>query len=137
MCHTTSRAGVFSNQVPRSDCTISGPETFCMSMPTRRARAGITGTMETFIHSTSSWILLQPLLLYVTMMISSVSTIKASDDITFIMHPQNNYLKIDPNTNYIRMVYQYGPAKPWKEAPPIVRALKDSNFAIIRDPTDQ
>ena len=35
------------------------------------------------------------------------------------------------------MVYQYGPVKPWKEAPLIVRALKDLNFAIIRDPTDQ
>jgi len=52
-------------------------------------------------------------------------------------HAQNNYLKIDPNTNYIRMVYQYRPVKPWKEAPPIVRAVKGSSFAIIRDPTDQ
>jgi len=35
------------------------------------------------------------------------------------------------------MVYQYRPAKPWKEAPPIVRAVKGSSLAITRDPTDQ
>jgi hypothetical protein len=35
------------------------------------------------------------------------------------------------------MVYQYGPAKPWKEAPQIIRAVKGSSLAIIRDPTDQ
>ena len=137
MCSTTSRAEVFSHQVPRSDYTISGPEMFCTSLPTRRARAGIAGTTETFICSTLSCMLLQALLLYDTMMVPPVSTIKASDNITFTKHPQNNYLKIDPNNNYIQMVYQYGPAKPCKKAPPIVRAVKDSSFAIIRDPTDQ
>ena len=81
----TSRA-VFSDQVPRSDCTISLPEIFCTRMPTWRVRAVITGTMEAFIRSTSSWIPLQALLLYDTM-IPPVSTIKASDNITFVsMH---------------------------------------------------
>ena len=133
----TSEAEVFSLQVPRSDCTISGPAMFYTSMPTRRASSGITGTMEIYMRSTSSCMLLQALLLYDTMMIPPVSTIKASDNITLIKHPQNNYLKIDPDTDYIRMVYQYGPTKSWKEAPPIVRAVKDSSFSIIRDPTDQ
>jgi hypothetical protein len=92
MCYRTSRAGVFSNQVPRSDCTISDPEMFCTNLPIRGARVGITGTMETSIRSTSSWILLQALLLYDTMMVSPASTIKASDNVIFVKHPQNNYL---------------------------------------------
>ena len=67
-------------------------------------------------------------------MILSVSTIKASDNIPFVKDPLNNYLNIDPNTNFIRMVYQCGPANAWKEAPPIARAIKGSSLAVIRSP---
>ena len=112
-----------SNEVPRSDCTISGPAMFCASMPTRRARVGITGIMETSISSRLSWIPLQVLLLYDsrTVMIPSVSTIKASDNIPFIKDRLNNYLNIDPNTDFIRMVNQRGPKKPGKATIPIAR----------------
>ena len=44
----------------------------------------------------------------------------------------NTYLNIDPNTNFIRMVYQRGPANPWKKAPPIVKAVKGSSFAVVK-----
>ena len=67
-------------------------------------------------------------------MIPPVSTIKASDNIAFVKDPLNNCLNIDPNTNFIRMVYQRGPANPWKEAPPIVKAVKGSSFAVVRSP---
>ena len=136
MSSTTSRVGVlFPHYMPRSDCTIGGPEMFCTSMPTRRARAGITGTMETSISSTSSWIPLRVLPLYDSriMIIPSVSTIKARNHIPFVKDPLNNYLKIDLNTNFIRMVYQCGPTR-WKEASPIARALKGSSFAVVMSP---
>jgi hypothetical protein len=68
------------------------------------------------------------------LMILSVSTIKASDNIAFVKDPLNNDLNIDPNTNFIRMVYQRGPANPWKEAQPIARAIKGSSFAVVRSP---
>ena len=131
----TSRSEVFSHQVPRSDRTISGPEMFCTSLPTRQARARITGTMETFVRSTSPCMLLQALLLYDTMMMPSMSTTKASDNILFRKHPQHNSLKIDLNTDFIRMAYLRGPTKRWKEAQPIIKAVKGSSFAIIIDPT--
>ena len=67
-------------------------------------------------------------------MIPSVSTIKASDYMPFIKDPLNNYLNIDPYTNFIRMVYQCGPTNRWKEAPPIAKAVKGSSFAVIRSP---
>ena len=67
-------------------------------------------------------------------MILSVSTIKASDNIPFVKDPLNNYLNIDPNTNFIRMVYQCGPANRWKEASLIARAVKGSSFAVVRSP---
>ena len=129
-----------SNEIPRSDCTISGPGMFCTSMPTRQARVGITGIMETSISSSRlSWIPLQVLLLYDwrTMMIPSASTIKASDNIPFIKGPLNNYLNIDPNTDFIQMVYQRGPMKSWKKSLPITSAVKGSSFSIIRDLTNK
>jgi len=67
-------------------------------------------------------------------MIPPVYTIKASDNITFVKDPLNNYLNTDPNTNFIRMISQHGPANPWKEAPPIVKAVKGSSFAVVRSP---
>jgi hypothetical protein len=120
----------------RSDCTIAGLAMFCTSMLTLRASAGITGTMETSISSTSSWIPLQVLPLYDSriMMIPSVSTIKASDHTPFVTDPLNNYLNIDPNSNFIRMVYQCGPTNRWKQAPHIARAVKGSSFAVVRSP---
>ena len=71
----------FSNEVPRSDCIISGPAMFYTSTPIRRARRKIAGTMETSILSRLSRIPLQVLLLYASRGIPSVSTIKASDNI--------------------------------------------------------
>ena len=71
------------------------------------------------------------------MMTPCVSTTKVSDNITFGKHPQNNSLKIDPNTNFIRMVNQCGSSQPWKEALPIAKAVRSSSFAIIRDPTNK
>jgi len=65
-------------------------------------------------------------------MIPFVSTIKVSNNIPFVKGPLNNHLNIDPNTNFIRMVYQCGPANPWKEAPPITKAVKGSSFAVVR-----
>jgi hypothetical protein len=120
---------------PRSESIISDQEIFYKSMLTRRVRVGIAGIMEISICSRSSWIPLQIFLLYATMMIPSVSTTKASDNIPFGKHPQHNSLKIDPNTNYIRTVYQRGPTKRWKEAQPITNAIKGSSIAIIKDPT--
>jgi len=70
-------------------------------------------------------------------MIPSVSTIKASDNVPFVKDPLDNYLNIDPNTDFIRMVNKRGPTKPWKEGLPITRAVKGSSFAIIRDPTNK
>jgi len=67
-------------------------------------------------------------------MIPPVSTIKASDNIAFVKDPLNNYLNTDPNTNFIRMISQHGPTNPWKEAPPIVKAVKGSSFAVVRSP---
>ena len=66
-------------------------------------------------------------------MIPSVSTTKASDNIPFIKDPLDNYLKIDPNTNFIRTVYQCSPTR-WKEASPIARAVKGSSFAVVMSP---
>ena len=126
-----------SNLVPRSDYTIWGPKMFCASMPTRRARARIAGTMETSIHSRSSCIPLQVLPLCDSMMTLFVSTIKVSDNITFGKHPQNNSLKIDQNTDFIRVINQRGSTQPWKEALPIAKAVKGSSFSIIRDPTNK
>ena len=76
---------------------------FCTSTLTWRESSGITGTMENFISSTLSWIPVQVLPLYDSriMMIPSVSTIKASDYTPFIKDPLNNYLNIDPYTNFI------------------------------------
>ena len=124
----------FSNEVRRSDCIISGPAMFCTSMPTRRVRTKIAGTMETSIHSRSFWTPLQASPLYdsKTVKIRSVSTIKAGGTISFIKDPLNNHLNIDPNTNFIRMVYQCGPANPWMEAPPITKAVNGSSFAVVR-----
>jgi len=67
----------------------------------------------------------------------SVSTIKASYSSPFVKDPLNNYINIDPNTNFIQMIYQRGSANPWKEAPQIAKAVKGSSFAIIRDPTNK
>ena len=122
---------------PRSESTISDQEIFYKSMLTRRARVGIAGTTETSMRSRSSWIPLQALLLYDSMMIPSVSTIKASDNIPFVKGPLNNSLKIDPNTDFIRAVNQRGSTKPWKVALPIAKAVKGSSFAIIKDPTNK
>jgi hypothetical protein len=58
-----------------------------------------------------------------------------SDNITFGKHPQNNSLKIDPNTDFMRAVNQRGSTQPWKEALPIAKALRGSSFAIVKDPT--
>jgi len=138
MSSKTLRFGVFffSKQMHRFDYTIAGPAMFCTSMLTRRASPGITGTMENSISSRLSWIPLQALPLYDLrmMMIPSVSTIKASDHIPWVKDPLNNYLNIDPNTNFIRMVYQCNPTNRWKEAPPIAKAVKGSSFAIVRSP---
>ena len=60
----TSKFGVFSNEVPRSDGIIPGPAIFCTSMPTQRARSKMAGIMEASICSTSSRIPLQVLSLY-------------------------------------------------------------------------
>ena len=60
--------------------------------------------------------------------------IKVNDSIPFVKDPLNNCLNIDPNTNFIQMVYQRGPANPWKEALPIVKAVKGSSFAVVRSP---
>jgi hypothetical protein len=70
-------------------------------------------------------------------MIPSVSTIKAGDNIPFVQDPLNNYVNIDPNTDFIQMAYQRGAAKPWEEAQPIANAVKGSSFSIIRDPTNK
>ena len=67
-------------------------------------------------------------------MIPPVSTIKASDNIAFVKDPLNNDFNIDPSTNFIRMISQHGPANPWKEAPPIIKAVKGSRFAVVRSP---
>jgi len=64
----------------------------------------------------------------------SVSTIKASDNIPFVKGQLNDSLNVDPNTHFIRMVYQRGPANAWKETPPIARAVKGSSFAVVRSP---
>jgi len=141
MSAATENVGIFSNQVSRSDCTISGPAIFCTSVPTRRAGTKIAGTMETSIHSRSSWIQLQALPLYDSrvMMTPSVSTIKASDNIPFTKNPLDNYFNTDPNTNIIRTVNQRGPTEPWKKALPIsvAKAVRGSNFSVIRDPTNK
>jgi hypothetical protein len=68
------------------------------------------------------------------MMIPFAYIIKASDNIPFIKDPLNKYLNTDRNTNFIRMVYQRGAANPWKEAPPIAKAVKGSSFAVVRSP---
>jgi hypothetical protein len=130
----TSRVRVFSNHVPRSDCTISGLAMFCTSMPTRRERTRIAGTMGISIHSRSSWIPLQALPLCDSRTIPSISTIKASDNLPFIEDSLNNYFNIDPSTNFIRMVNQRGPTNTWKEALPITNAVKGSSFAVVRSP---
>ena len=138
VCLQRNRELEFSNQVPRSDYTILGLAIFWTSMPIRQPKMKIDGTMESSTCSRSSWIPLQVLLLYNSriMMIPSVSTIKASDNIP-VKGPLNNYYNIDPDTDFIRMVNQRGPTKPWKVALPIVRAVKGSKFAIIRDPTNK
>jgi hypothetical protein len=99
----------------------------------------MAGTMETSIRSRLSWIPLQVLPLYDsrTMIISSVSTIKASDNIPFVKDTLNNYLNIDQNTDFIRTVNQRGSMKSWKEALPLAKAVKGSSFAIIRDPNNK
>ena len=112
---------------------------FYTSMHTRRARARIAGTTETSIYLRSSWIPLQVFPRYDSrmMMTPYVSTIKVSDNIHFGKDPLNNYLNIDPNTDFIRMVNQCESTQPWKEAQPIAKALRGSSFAIIRDPTNK
>ena len=49
----------------------------------------------------------------------------------FVKHSLNNHYNIDPDTNFIRIIYQHGPTDSWKVAPLITRAVKGSSFAIV------
>ena len=44
----------------------------------------------------------------------------------------NSELKLDPNTNFIQIVYEDGPGKPWKIGRPITRAVNGSSIAVVK-----
>jgi hypothetical protein len=46
--------------------------------------------------------------------------------------PSNNDLKLDPNTNFIQIVYEDGPRKLWKIGRPITRAVNGSSIAVVK-----
>ena len=67
---------------------------------------------------------------------TSVSTIKAGDNIPFVKERLNNHFKIEQNTGLIRRLYQLGHMQPWHKGSPIARAVKGSSFAVVRFPED-
>jgi hypothetical protein len=85
----------------RSESTTLGPAMFCRSTPIRQIGRGKAGTTDLFIISISSSIQV-PLLPPLEPTVTSLSTIKAGDNIPFVKERLNKFLKIDWKTDFIR-----------------------------------
>ena len=63
------------------------------------------------------------------------STIKVRDDFYKQFNERlNRYLIIDPKNDLIRVLHQRGTLTSWDERPDITKAVKGSNFAVVRCP---
>ena len=110
----------------------------CSSTPIRQIGRRTAGTADLFVISISSSIQVPLSPPFNLKTISSAFTIKAGDNMPFVkLEWLNNYLKLEPNTDLIRMVCQRGSKKPWKEGPPIAKGVKGSSFAVVRYPDDE
>ena len=72
-----------------------------------------------------------PVLLPQSTIIPFISSIKAGGTIFLENIPLNNYLKIDPKTDFIQMVTQEGAKKQWDTHTPITQAVAGSSIAVV------